>query len=211
MSEPFIGQIMQVGFNFAPRGWAPCQGQIMSIQQNTALFSLLGTVYGGNGQSTFGLPDSRGRVFIGQGNGPGLTPITLGEIGGVNSEVLSILQMPIHNHLATFTPTGGGTVSGTLQAMTGAIGSETAIPAAGSFLGVANDSSGSITPTFYVPAGQSGTTPVNLGGLNITGGGGGTGTVTVANSGGSQPVPVMQPYLGIQTNIALEGVFPSRN
>jgi len=209
MSEPYIGQIMQVGFNFAPRGWAPCQGQIMSINQNQALFSLLGTVYGGNGVSTFGIPDSRGRVFVGQGTGPGLTPIVLGQIGGVNSEVLSILQMPIHNHLATFTPSGGG-VSGTLQATIGALAAETAAPANGSFLGVANDSSGSVTPTFYVPAGQSGTTPINLGGLNITGSGGG-GTVTVANSGGSQPVPVMQPYLGIQTNIALEGVFPSRN
>lgn len=209
MSEPFIGQIMQVGFNFAPRGWAPCQGQIISIAQNSALFSLLGTVYGGNGQTTFGLPDSRGRVFLGQGNGPGLTPIVLGQIGGVNSETLTILQMPIHNHAATFTPSGGA-VSGTLEAMTGALNAETAAPAAGSFLGVANDSSGSVTPTFYVPAGQTGTTPVNLGGLNITGGSGG-GTVTVANNGGSQPIPVMQPYLGIQTNIAMEGIFPSRN
>lgn len=208
MSDPFVGQIMQVGFSFAPRGWAPCQGQIMSINQNQALFALLGTVYGGNGVSTFGIPDSRGRVFVGQGNGPGLTPIVPGQIGGVNSEVLTILQMPIHNHLATFTPSGGG-VSGTLQAMTGALGAETAAPAAGSFLGVANDSSGSVTPTFYVPAGQTGTTPINLGGLSISGSSGGT--VTVANSGGSQPVPVMQPYLGIQTNIALEGVFPSRN
>jgi microcystin-dependent protein len=209
MSEPFVGQIMQVGFTFAPRGWAPCQGQLISVAQNSALFALLGTNFGGNGQTTFGLPDSRGRVFVGQGNGPGLTPVVIGQLAGVNSEVLTIAQMPIHNHPATFTPSGGA-ASGTLQAMTGALAAETAAPAAGSFLGVANDSSGSVTPTFYVPAGQAGTTPVNLGGLSITGGAGG-GTVTVGNNGGSQPVPVMQPYLGIQTNIALEGVFPSRN
>lgn len=211
MSEPFVGQIMQVGFTFAPRGWAPCQGQLISITQNSALFALLGTNFGGNGQSTFGLPDSRGRVFVGQGNGPGLTPIVIGELGGVNSQVLTIAQMPTHNHPATFTPSGGTPVAGTLQAMTGALSAETAAPAAGSFLGVANDSSGSVAPTFYVPAGQAGTTPVNLGGLNITGGGGGGGTVTVGNNGGSQPSSLMQPYLGIQTNIALEGVFPSRN
>lgn len=211
MSEPFVGQIMQVGFTFAPRGWAPCQGQLVSVAQNSALFALLGTNFGGNGQTTFGLPDARGRVFVGVGNAPGLTPIVQGQLAGTNNVTLNTAQMPTHNHPATFTPSGGTPAAGTLQAMTGALAAETAAPAAGSFLGVANDSSGSVTPTFYVPAGQSGTTPVNLGGLTITGGTGGGGTVTVGNAGGNQPFSIMQPYLGIQTNIALEGVFPSRN
>ena len=85
--------------NFAPRGWALCQGQILSIAQNTALFSILGTTYGGNGQTTFALPDLRGRVPIQQGDGPGLTPISLGESAGSENVTLTISQMPAHNHL----------------------------------------------------------------------------------------------------------------
>jgi microcystin-dependent protein len=114
MSEPFIGEIRMVGFNFAPRGWALCNGQLLSIAQNTALFSLLGTTYGGNGQTTFALPDLRGRVPLHQGQGPGLTPRTIGESSGTETVTLLSSQMPAHNHtLAAFnspgsldTPTG---------------------------------------------------------------------------------------------------------
>lgn len=77
--DPFLGTIAMFGFNFVPRGWAFCNGQIMSIQQNTALFSLLGTTYGGNGTTTFGLPDLRGRVPVGQGQGPGLSNYSIGQ------------------------------------------------------------------------------------------------------------------------------------
>lgn len=97
--EPYLGQIQLFGFNFAPKGWASCEGQIMSIAQNTALFSLLGTQYGGNGQTTFALPDLRGRVAIGQGQGPGLKPYTIGELGGVESVTLTTQQIPAHNHI----------------------------------------------------------------------------------------------------------------
>lgn len=96
--EPFIGQISLFGFNFAPRGWAFCHGQLLAIAQNTALFSLLGTQYGGNGTTTFGLPDLRGRVPLGFGPGPGLTPRTIGEIGGIESVTLISSQIPAHNH-----------------------------------------------------------------------------------------------------------------
>src|SRR5438105_10342167 len=98
MSEPFLGQIMLFGGNFAPRGWAFCNGQIMSIAQNTALFSLLGTTYGGDGITTFALPDLRGRAPVGQGQGPGLSNITLGEASGTESITLTIANMPGHNH-----------------------------------------------------------------------------------------------------------------
>jgi microcystin-dependent protein len=98
MSAPFIGEIRMFGGNFAPRGWAFCQGQILSIAQNTALFSLLGTTYGGNGQTTFALPDLRGRVPIQPGQGPGLSPRTLGEAGGQETVTLIASQMPAHNH-----------------------------------------------------------------------------------------------------------------
>lgn len=98
MSEPFIAEIRVFGFNFAPRNWAFCQGQIVSIVQNTALFSLLGTTYGGNGQTTFGLPNLQGMAGIGQGNGPGLTPQSLGQVGGVNSVTLVASEIPQHTH-----------------------------------------------------------------------------------------------------------------
>lgn len=99
MSEPFIGQIMMAGFNFAPRGWAQCNGQLMSIASNTALFSLLGTYYGGDGRVTFGLPDMRGRTPNSTGNGPGLTPRVLGEEYGEENVTLISTEMPMHNHI----------------------------------------------------------------------------------------------------------------
>src|SRR5215831_8639728 len=98
MSEPFLGMIILVGFTFPPRGWAFCQGQLLPISQNTALFSLLGTTYGGNGQTTFALPDLRGRVPVGFGQGPGLSNYTQGQVGGVENVTLAINQMPIHTH-----------------------------------------------------------------------------------------------------------------
>jgi microcystin-dependent protein len=98
MSEPFIGEIRMFGGNFPPRGWQFCQGQLLSIAQNTALFSILGTTYGGNGQTTFALPDLRGRVPMQQGQGPGLSPRTLGEQGGSETVTLLSTQMPAHNH-----------------------------------------------------------------------------------------------------------------
>ncbi len=101
MSEPFIAQIMMFGGNFAPRGWALCDGQLLSIAQNTALFSILGTTYGGNGQTTFALPDLRGRVPIHPGQGPGLSPYVLGQMSGTENTTLLITNMPAHNHTAT--------------------------------------------------------------------------------------------------------------
>jgi microcystin-dependent protein len=98
MSEPFIGQIILVPYNFAPRGWAFCNGQLLSIAQNTALFSLLGTTYGGNGQTTFALPDLRGRVPISSGQGSGLQKYDLGQGGGSESQTLTASQMPMHTH-----------------------------------------------------------------------------------------------------------------
>jgi microcystin-dependent protein len=96
--EPFIGEIRIFAGNFAPRNWATCDGQLMAIQQNTALFSLLGTVYGGNGTTTFALPDLRGRAPMQYGQGPGLSPRDIGESGGVESVTLTQAQMPAHNH-----------------------------------------------------------------------------------------------------------------
>jgi microcystin-dependent protein len=96
--EPFIGQIMMFGGSFAPRGWAFCEGQLLPISQNAALFSILGTTYGGDGRSTFALPDLRGRVAIHPGSGPGLSNYRLGEKGGVESVTLNVNQIPAHSH-----------------------------------------------------------------------------------------------------------------
>jgi microcystin-dependent protein len=96
--EPFIGQIIMVGFNFAPRGFAFCDGQLLAINQNAALFSLLGTTFGGDGRTTFGLPDLRGRVPIHPGSGPGLTPRTWGQKSGSEKNTLVVANLPSHNH-----------------------------------------------------------------------------------------------------------------
>lgn len=108
--DPFIGEIALIPYNFAPQGWAFCDGQLLSIAQNTALFSLLGTTYGGNGQTTFALPDLRGRVPLhtgGSGAGPGLSSYNLGEQGGVEAITLLASQMPSHNHLVNASSANG--------------------------------------------------------------------------------------------------------
>ena len=102
MSEPFIAEIIMFGGNFAPRGWAFCDGQLLSISSNTALFSILGTTFGGDGRTTFALPDMRGRVSVHPGTGPGLSNRRLGERGGTETVGLNASQIPSHNH--TFAP-----------------------------------------------------------------------------------------------------------
>jgi len=106
MSNPYIGEIRLFAGNFAPAGWAFCQGQLMSIAENDALFSLIGTTYGGDGQQTFGLPDLRGRVPVHQGSGPGLSTRTIGELAGTETVTLTSANLPVHSHalLATSAP-----------------------------------------------------------------------------------------------------------
>jgi microcystin-dependent protein len=107
MSEPYLGEIRLFSFNFAPRGWAFCQGQTLPINQNQALFALLGTTYGGNGQTTFSLPNLAGRAAISSGQGLGLSPHNLGESAGSPSVTLTINQIPAHNHNAVGTKNKG--------------------------------------------------------------------------------------------------------
>ncbi len=101
MSEPFLGEIRIVGFNFAPRNWADCDGQLLPINQNQALFSLLGTFYGGDGRTTLGLPDLRGRFPMHTGSGPGLSSRPQGQKTGTETNTLSVNQMPSHSHTGT--------------------------------------------------------------------------------------------------------------
>jgi microcystin-dependent protein len=195
MSSIYIGQILQGGWNFAPRGTAMCSGQLISIAQNTALFSLLGTTFGGNGTTTFALPDLRSRSMVHHGQGPGLSPIQLGQQAGTESVTLLSTQMPQHTHTAAFNSTstlGASTTKGTLQT-----------PASGTVLAKAQDSVGTALPLIYLPSGTA--TNVNLGGLNVAG------TVSNAIAGGSQPFGIRNPYLGITHVIAIEGIYPSRS
>ncbi len=98
--EPFLGQIMMVGFNFAPQGWALCNGQLLPIAQNTALFSLIGTYYGGDGRTTFALPNLQGRVPIHQGSSAGTSNYAMGTNGGVEQVALQVNNLPAHTHTA---------------------------------------------------------------------------------------------------------------
>jgi microcystin-dependent protein len=98
MSEPFVGEIRMFGGTFAPRGWAFCDGQLLSVPENDALFSLFGTIYGGDGRTTFGLPDLRGRLPMHTGTGPGLSPRPIGQKSGTETVTLNVTQLPAHTH-----------------------------------------------------------------------------------------------------------------
>src|SRR5436309_9371210 len=98
MSEPFLGEIKIISWNFPPKGWTFCNGQLLAINQNQALFSILGTTYGGNGQTTFALPDLRGRTPLHFGQSPGLSSYTEGQVGGTEAVTLTQNQMPAHTH-----------------------------------------------------------------------------------------------------------------
>jgi microcystin-dependent protein len=175
--EGTLAEIRLFAGTFAPRGWAFCQGQVFSIAQNTALFSLLGTTYGGNGQTTFALPDLRGRAPVGTGQGPGLQDVSLGEVGGTATVTLTTTQLPSHNHsmqvnnnTASMTPT-----------------------AAGNFLNSKTESGESVAAISNVDSRVT---------LN---------PVTIGPAGGNQPFSIMQPYMGMNYIICLEGIYPSRN
>jgi microcystin-dependent protein len=196
--EGTIGEIRMFAGNFAPRNWAFCQGQIMSIASNTALFSILGTTYGGNGQTTFALPDFRGRVAVGTGTGPGLTNVQLGQISGTETVTLLTTQIPAHIHTATAGTGGSGTA--TLNAVTA--NGNTQSPS-GNYLAASRTAS----VASYIESGT--TAAMNAGSItlsNIT-----AGAPTIGITGGSQPHSNMQPYLGMNYVICLFGIFPSRD
>jgi microcystin-dependent protein len=111
MAEPFLGEIRMFGFNFAPSGWAMCNGQLLPISQNTALFALIGTFYGGNGTTTFALPNLQSSVPIHLGQGPGLSPYVIGQIGGYETITLTQGQMPQHTHVVQCNSAGGNQAS----------------------------------------------------------------------------------------------------
>lgn len=200
MSDPFLGEIRMVGFNYAPYGWAFCAGQVMSVAQNAALFALLGVSYGGNGQTTFQLPDLRGRTPVGMGQGAGLSNIVLGEAAGTESATLTIGNMPAHTHAASVS--GGITATGTasIPATTASTG-EGATPGPTTVLGPA--SAGGRAASVY----STGAPNTTLAPFNISVQGG---APSIQNSvaGSNLPFSLRNPFLGINFIIALQGVFP---
>lgn len=180
--EGTIAEIRMFAGNFAPRNWAFCSAQVISIAQNTALFSLLGTTFGGNGQTTFQLPDFRGRVALGTGQGPGLPSVQLGEVAGSPSVTLLTGNMPAHNHPLT------GSVN----------------------LQVNNDTSGlsdDATNKRFAATGQIFTAVIT----DLVPMAAAQSTLAVGVNGSSQPFSIMPPYLGMNYIICMFGIFPSRN
>lgn len=181
--ETFIACILLWPVNFAPNGWAFCAGQILSIAQNTALFSLLGTTFGGNGQTTFQLPDLRGRVPVGAGQGTALSNYELGQVGGTESTILTTANMPSHSH--TFTISAANSPATDSK------------PLANYALAAPYDAVNANPIAGYINATPN--TQLNIGGGN---------TSLVGNN---TPVSLLPPYLGLNYIIALQGIFPSRS
>jgi microcystin-dependent protein len=214
--EVFLGTVMTTAFNFTPRGWAPCQGQLMPISQNSALFALLGTAYGGDGVTTFALPDLRGRMALGAGNGPGLSPRILGEKDGSESYVgqgtasgaitIGVANLPSHTHSAS------AALTATTSMKAGTEGGGVGAPVAGAGLTSAPNGPGSAN-IYASPAPTSGT--VSLGNVSTAMGGAvdatGSGTALPVSLNTSVTTATMSPYLALNYIIAIEGIFPSRN
>ena len=211
MGDQYLGEIRMVGFSYAPQGWALCNGQTLSISTNNALFALLGTTYGGNGTTTFNLPDLQGRLPLHAGNGAGLPVYTLGQMAGTPSVTLTQQQMPQHTHVATFTPSGGGGTPAVNVTVNGSSATGTTSSPTGNYLAGAASVPGH-TPSLYVPGSPA---PAGLGPIagvsaTISGVSGGGGTVTNALAGGNLPVAIEPPYLAVYFIIALTGIFPPR-
>ncbi|QEY15866.1 phage tail protein [Cellvibrio sp. KY-GH-1] len=193
MSDPFIGEIRMFAGTYAPRGWAFCQGQQLAIASNTALFSLLGTTYGGNGTTTFALPDLRSRVPVGTGAGPGLSAITLGEVAG--TENVNVLSTNVPAMVAPVTATASVAIP------VNATNGTTKTPANTLVLSTTSDTAAGAEVDLY--SAGPGTTTLQPFNATVTG--------QAAIPGGSQPLGIRNPFLGMNFIIALEGIYPSRN
>ena len=187
MTQPVLAEIRLFAGNFAPRSWALCQGQLLSIAQNQALFSLLGTIYGGDGRTTFALPDLRGRVAISPGTGPGLSPRSQGSRSGTENEMLNVNQIPSHNHVAT------NNMQFRVRAASGSANTNEPTDNVLADSGAAN---------IYAGAGSA---DEKLGGVSSSG------AITVVNNGSNQAHNNMMPYLSLNFIICTQGLFPSRN
>jgi microcystin-dependent protein len=188
MSEAYLGEIRMFGFNFAPSGWAMCNGQLLPINQFQALFSLLGTFYGGNGTTTFALPNLQSRVAVHFGQGPGLSNYVLGAQSGVESVSLTSQQMPAHNHIVNCNG-----VTGLGAASPNVFGESAGDTPVNNFPARAASAASAVYSANASANGQT----MNPNMLTVT--------------GGSQPHENRQPFLVLNFCIALTGIFPARN
>lgn len=203
MSDFYLGEIRAFAGNWVPPYWLPCDGRSMQIAQYTALFTLLGTRFGGDGRTTFFLPDLRGRFVAGSGSSPRLgTSLTIGQTTTVESLTLSNQNvLPAHIHAATFAvASGNATLTVAVADSYGGVASPS-----GAVLAQSGASASATANTYS----SSASTGAFLGGVTVTGGSMTGGTVTLGNTGGS-PVSVMSPYLAVTYMIAIAGLWPSR-
>lgn len=194
--EVFVGTIQMFGFNFAPSGWALCNGQLLALQQQQVLFSLIGTYYGGNGVSNFALPNLQSRLPVGQGTGPGLSPRTIGQTSGIENVTLLSSNLP-----PQAISTANLTVATTIGLGTAPNNAVTAPTATNAYIGASAPSG---PPSAGIFSEQPAAT-VPLKGVSSTIGG------TLVTPGSSLPVSVLNPYLAVNFSIALVGLYPSRN
>ena len=194
--EGMLGSVCIFAGNFAPRDYAMARGQLVQISENSALYSLLGTIYGGDGRVTFALPDLRGRAAIGFGRGPGLSDYKLGQFGGQEAVILTKQQMPTHNHTATSTATTTATLNAAPGSAAVSVAQDKALYSAGA--------RGETGPSIYRDAAPS--VAMKAGSVTATT----TVTTEIANTGGSQAHENRMPYLPMNYIIAMQGIFPSR-
>lgn len=190
----YIGSMNVFGGNFPIRGCAFAQGQLLQISQYTALFSLLGTTYGGDGRTTFGLPDTQGRSVIGAGNGPGLAPVAWGQKGGAETVTLNITNLPSHGHSATTT------IDATATANASSADANTADPT-DAVWAIAKKGK----PQVYNASAPS--VAMRAGAVTVEA----SATTTIGNTGGGQSFSIRDPFIGMYWSIQLVGEFPSRN
>lgn len=202
--EGTIGEIRGFAGTFAPRGWMFCNGSPLSINQYTTLYAVIGTIYGGDGVSTFNLPDTRSRVVIGAGAGTGLPNYTLGQTAGTETHTLTVAEMPVHNHLASVQYNQNPSAA-TMQLM-GINGQGGQPNPEGNFLG--QDPGGT---TSYAPASSSPLVKMDIGSAVVNSLSGPLPTIIVNGNGGSLPHPNIQPVLAANYVICVQGVFPSRD
>ncbi|EOU2461253.1 phage tail protein [Vibrio navarrensis] len=205
-ADSYIGTMRPFGGSFAIRNWALCFGQILAVSENTALFSLVGDLYGGDARTTFGVPDLRGRSPVGMGVMPGGRNYQLGLRFGLEDIALNSLQLPKHSHAAVFVPSGGsGGVTASLQAATNPGNSSE--PSEGAYI------SASTTSANFYKAGGLSPEPVlkEISGLAIDSSGGSDGTVTIGDSGQSSSFSIINPLQVVNWQIVLDGIYPSRS
>jgi len=209
--DQYLGVIQALGFQFAPLNFSYCSGGIIAIAQNSALFSLLGTNFGGDGRTTFGLPDFRGRTAIGQFQGPGLSSWTMGQRPGVETHTLTTLELPTHTHDHAYAGGGGGGGTDVSVAVAKTTG-QNQTPSDGDYIGMPATGFGAQGNLYVPPAAAQTAGTASIGGVSASGGGEfDNKSLTIATTGASRPFEMLQPSLVINYCICTQGLFPSRN